>query len=445
MAARKNNKVPEENFFEALTLLSQERGIPAEELMAKIAKAIEGAVKKDYDVDEDHIQVVMDAKDNNFGVAILKEVVDVMPVADEEGLEPEPDTRHLILLEDARKVDKNVGVGDTLRIPLKTKEFGRIAAQTAKHVIRQGLRDAERALLFQEMQSKTHEILSAVVNDVDEKRGLVTLGVGRGEAVLPRSEQVPGEVLREGQHVKVYVVDVLETERGPKIMLSRTHPGLLKRMLEMEVPEIFDGTVEVKAVSREAGQRAKVAVYSKNPDVDPVGACIGPRGTRVAKIVEELGGEKIDLIRYSEDPVEFIKASLSPATVVRVDLLGGEKNSCRATVPDNQLSLAIGNRGQNARLSARLTGYSIDIRPESDKSDPYEEFAAAEAAARAQAAAAEAARALAAQQAAEEDPDAAPLDDMAPQDTLPIDRTDDAPMDTEDAPAQPEGALGTSE
>ncbi len=363
--AVKRTKMPEENFFDALEMLARERGIPKEELMSKIAKAIESAVKKDYDVDEDHIRVIMDTEKGNFGVVIIKEVVAAFPEADDEGLEPEPDTRHLILHTDAVKIKKSAKVGDMLEIPLKTKEFGRIAAQTAKHVIRQGLRDAERNQMFTEMQSKSHEILPATVTGVDEKRGLVTLTIGRNEAVLPHNEQVPGEVLFEGQRIKVYVVDVLATERGPKIMISRTHPGLVKRMFEMEVPEIFDGTVEVKAISREAGQRTKMAVWSKNPDVDPVGACIGPRGSRVARIVEELGGEKIDVVRYSEDPAEFISAALAPANVVKVELLDSEKKSCRATVPDHQLSLAIGNKGQNARLTARLTGYNIDIRPES--------------------------------------------------------------------------------
>ena len=363
MASR--NKMPEENFFDALEMLSRERGIPVEELKDRIKKAIESAVKKDYDVDEEHIRVEMDTEKGKFGVIIIKEVVEAFPEADDEGLEPEPDTRHLILLSDAVKVKKTAKVGQMLEIPLKTKEFGRIAAQTAKHVIRQGLRDAERNQMYTEMQSKSHEILPAIVNNVDEKRGLVSLSIGRNEAILPKNEQVPGEVLLEGQRIKVYVVDVLATERGPKIMISRTHPGLVKRIFEMEVPEIFDGTVEVKAISREAGARTKMAVWSKNPDVDPVGACIGPKGSRVATIVEELNGEKIDIVRYSEDPVEFISAALSPANVVKVEILDSEKKSCRVTVPDHQLSLAIGNKGQNARLTARLTGYNIDIRPES--------------------------------------------------------------------------------
>ena len=267
---------------------------------------------------------------------------------------------------EAQQKKKSCKVGDEYAIPLKTKDFGRIAAQTAKHVIRQGLKEAERSQMYAEMQSKAHEIISAVVTNIEPVKGIVTLELGKGGvATLPRNEQVAGEELREGQHVKVYVVDVMETERGPRMMISRTHPGLVKRMFEMEVPEIFDGTVEIKAISREAGARTKMAVWSKDENVDPVGACIGPRGQRVANIVEELGGEKIDIVRWSEDPAQFISAALSPATVVGVELLEGDTKSCRVTVPDHQLSLAIGNKGQNARLCARLTGYNIDIRPES--------------------------------------------------------------------------------
>ena len=232
-------------------------------------------------------------------------------------------------------------------------------------MIRQGIREAERNQLYSEMQSKAHEIVTARVLRIDPERGIVALEMGKGEAVLPRSEQVPGEEFYEGQHVQVYVKDVLVTERGPKIIISRTSEQLVKRMFEMEVPEIFDGTVEIRAISREAGVRTKMAVWSKDENVDPVGACIGAHGARVNKIVEELGGEKIDIVRWSEDVAEFISAALSPAKVVKVEILEGERKACRVTVPDHQLSLAIGNKGQNARLCARLTGYNIDIRPES--------------------------------------------------------------------------------
>lgn len=342
-------------FFEALAMLEAERGLSAEYLLEKIKNAIVIAVKKDYDVEDDNVAVEIDPETGKFNVNLLKHIVEEVE---------NPNTE--ISLEDAQAKKKTSKLGTDFVIPLKTKDFGRIAAQTAKHVIRQGLKEAERSQMYAEMQSKAHEIISAVVTNIEPVKGIVTLELGKGGvATLPRNEQVAGEELREGQHVKVYVVDVMETERGPRMMISRTHPGLVKRMFEMEVPEIFDGTVEIKAISREAGARTKMAVWSKDENVDPVGACIGPRGQRVANIVEELGGEKIDIVRWSEDPAQFISAALSPATVVGVELLEGDTKSCRVTVPDHQLSLAIGNKGQNARLCARLTGYNIDIRPES--------------------------------------------------------------------------------
>ena len=342
-------------FFEALAMLEKERGLPADYLLEKIKNAIVIAVKKDYEVEDENVSVVIEPDQGKFSVSLLKTVVEEVE---------DPATE--ISLEEAQQKKKSCKAGDEYAIPLKTKDFGRIAAQTAKHVIRQGLKEAERSQMYAEMQSKAHEIISAVVTNIEPVKGIVTLELGKGGvATLPRNEQVAGEELREGQHVKVYVVDVMETERGPRTMISRTHPGLVKRMFEMEVPEIFDGTVEIKAISREAGARTKMAVWSKDENVDPVGACIGPRGQRVANIVEELGGEKIDIVRWSEDPAQFISAALSPATVVGVELLEGDTKSCRVTVPDHQLSLAIGNKGQNARLCARLTGYNIDIRPES--------------------------------------------------------------------------------
>ena len=342
-------------FFEALAMLEKERGLPADYLLEKIKNAIVIAVKKDYEVEDENVSVVIEPDQGKFSVSLLKTVVEEVE---------DPATE--ISLEEAQQKKKSCKAGDEYAIPLKTKDFGRIAAQTAKHVIRQGLEEAERSQMYAEMQSKAHEIISAVVTNIEPVKGIVTLELGKGGvATLPRNEQVAGEELREGQHVKVYVVDVMETERGPRMMISRTHPGLVKRMFEMEVPEIFDGTVEIKAISREAGARTKMAVWSKDENVDPVGACIGPRGQRVANIVEELGGEKIDIVRWSEDPAQFISAALSPATVVGVELLEGDTKSCRVTVPDHQLSLAIGNKGQNARLCARLTGYNIDIRPES--------------------------------------------------------------------------------
>lgn len=342
-------------FFEALSMLEKERGLPADYLLEKIKNAIVIAVKKDYETEDANVSVEIEPSTGKFNVSLLKTVVE------------EVENPHMeIALSEATTKRKTAQVGESISFPLKTKDFGRIAAQTAKHVIRQGLKEAERSRMYEEMQSKEHEILSAVVSNIDRAKGLLTLELPQGGiATLPRSEQIAGEEFAEGDHIKVYVVDVAPGERGPKMILSRTHPGLVKRMFEMEVPEIFDGSVEIMAISREAGARTKMAVWAKDENIDPVGACIGPHGQRVSSIVEELGGEKIDIVPYSEDPAAFISAALSPAKVVGVELLEGEPKSCRVTVPDNQLSLAIGNKGQNARLTARLTGYNIDIRPES--------------------------------------------------------------------------------
>ena len=342
-------------FFDALAALEKERGLPADYLIEKIKAAIVIAVKKDYEVEDDNVVVDIDPAIGSFRASLLQDIVEEVE---------NPHTQ--VSLEDAQKIRKTYKVGQRLVTPLKTKEFGRIAAQTAKHVIRQGLREGERSLQCSEMQSRAHEIITGTVTAVDPERGNIVLDLGKGgSAVLPRNEQVPGEVYTEGQMLQVYIVDVVASERGPRVMISRTHPGLVKRLFELEVPEIYDGTVEVKAISREAGARTKMAVWSKDANVNPVSACIGPHGDRVAAVVEKLGGEKIDIVKWSEDISEFISAALSPAKVVKVELLPGETRSCRVTVPDQQLSLAIGNKGQNARLCARLTGYNIDIRPES--------------------------------------------------------------------------------
>ncbi len=340
-------------FFDALYMLEKEKGIPVTYLVEKISNAIAIAVKRDVGGSEDNI-VEIDPETERFYVAIRKTVAEVV---ENPMLE--------ISLEEALRYDKKAKVGDIVEIPLETKQFGRIAAQSAKHVIRQGIREAEKGQLLEEYQSRQHDIISAVVLRNDPRRGSVTLEISGSEAMLPKSEQVPGEELRDGDHIKVYVVDVVNSEKGPRLMISRTHPGLVKRLFEMNVPEIYDGTVEIKAISREAGSRTKMAVYSRDENVDPVGACIGPKGSRVSSIVEELGGEKIDVVPFSEDPTQFIAAALSPASVLSVEEDPEQPKSCHVTVPDNQLSLAIGNKGQNARLAARLTGWKIDIRPES--------------------------------------------------------------------------------
>lgn len=264
---------------------------------------------------------------------------------------------------------KRAKLGDTIKIPVETKKFGRIAAQAAKQVIIQGIREAERGIVYEEFTSKEHEILTGVVSRIEPRTGSVSIRISSNseytEAMLAPNERIKTEPLKEGDRIKVYVVEVRNSTKGPQVLISRTHPGLVKRLFELEVPEIFDGTVEIKSIAREAGSRAKMAVWSTDPDVDPIGACVGPKGGRVASIVEELGGEKIDIIKYSEIPEEYIAAALAPSEVISVTMLEDGK-SCRVIVPDSQLSLAIGKEGQNARLAARLTGYKIDIKPESE-------------------------------------------------------------------------------
>lgn len=351
-------------FFDALRSLEKEKGISAEYLIEKISNAIAIAVKRDMG-GTDNAVVEIDPEKGRFYVAIRKTVV-------EEITDPETE----ITLSDATRYSRTAVVGSTVEIPLEPREFGRIAAQSAKHVIRQGISEAEKSQIVQKYQDKKFEIVSAPILKIDEVRGSATIEIDKTEAILPKSEQVPGEELHEGQRIMVYVVDVMTSGKNPKLMISRTHPGLIKRLFELHTPEIKDGTVEIKAVSREAGSRTKMAVWSKDENVDAVGACIGPRGSRVSAIVEELGGEKIDVIRYSENPEELIAAALSPAQVLRVTVDEDGGHFCQAVVPDNQLSLAIGNKGQNVRLAARLTGWKIDIVSETQAKEEEAERAA---------------------------------------------------------------------
>lgn len=340
-------------FFEAVRMLEAEKGLSAEYLFEKIATAITVAAKHDYN-GKDIVHCDIDPEKEKIKVYVRKNVVDEIEDEDED-----------MLLENALEIRKSAKVGGTIDIPLKTKDFGRIVAQTAKHVIRQAIREAERDKQLAEFQSKNQELVTAKINRIDPLTGNATLEIGKTIAILPKAEQVPGEVLVEGESIKIFVVDVKEGGKGPKIMISRTHPNLVRRLFETEVPEIFDGTIEIKSISREAGSRTKIAVFSKDENVDAVGACIGPRGQRVSNIVEALGGEKIDIITYSEDSAKFVSASLAPSDVCSVEIIDEEAKSCRATVPDDQLSLAIGNKGQNVRLAAKLTGWKIDIKPES--------------------------------------------------------------------------------
>ena len=342
-----------EEIFAALAMLEKERGIPQNFMMGKIIQALTTAYKRDHDGVENVI-VDVDEERHELKMYVQKEVVEEVEV---------PGTQ--ISLDAAKALSAKHELGGIVNIPVENVEFGRIAAGNGKQVIIQGLREAERGMVYDEFNSKQHEILTGVVTRIDPRNGNVSLRIGTGtestEALLMAGEQVPGEEMGEGTHIKVYVVDVRRSTRGPQVLISRTHPGLVKRLFELEVPEIYDGTVEVRSIAREAGSRTKMAVWSNDENVDPIGACVGPKGQRVANIVDELRGEKIDIIKYSEDPAQFIAAALAPADVVDV-WLSDEGKGCRVIVPDDQLSLAIGKEGQNARLAAKLTGWKIDIK-----------------------------------------------------------------------------------
>ncbi len=345
--------------FEALAQLEKERGIPKDYMLDKITQALVAAYKKDKDGYTDNVFV--DLSDGTMRMYVQKEVVDdVFTPATE------------ISIDAARKIDKRAQLGDLINVDVETKNFGRIAAQTAKQVIIQGIREAERGMIFDSFSSKEHEILTGTVLRIEPQSGdmIVRIGTGndRTDALLSNSEQVHTEHFSEGDMIRVYVVEVRRSNRGPQVIVSRTHPGLVKRLFELEVPEIESGLVEVKSISREPGSRTKIAVCAAEAGIDPVGACVGTRGGRVGAVVDELRGEKMDIVVWSEDPAQFVASALSPADVISVTMIPGQK-ACRVIVPDDQLSLAIGKEGQNVRLAARLTGCKIDIKPESQAAD----------------------------------------------------------------------------
>ena len=345
-------------FFEAVEDIEKEKGIPRSYMYDKINQAMLAAFRRDNPECGDNVEILLDEDKKRIEMSVKKTVVEQVE-----------DPNMEINLEAAKKISRRARLGDVIVVPVETKKFGRIAAQAAKQVIIQGIREAERGIIYEEFTSKEHEILTGVVSHIEPRNGSVSIRISSNseftEAMLAPNERIKTEALREGDRIKVYVVEVRNSTRGPQVLISRTHPGLVKRLFELEVPEIFDGTVEIKSIAREAGSRTKMAVWSSDPDVDPIGACVGPKGGRVASIVNELGGEKIDIVKYSESPEEYIAASLSPSEVVSVTMLEDGK-SCRVIVPDGQLSLAIGKEGQNARLAAKLTGYKIDIKPESE-------------------------------------------------------------------------------
>lgn len=344
-------------FFLALEQLEKEKGIPVDYMLDRVGQALITAYKRENDGMTDNVYVEPNREESTIRMFVRKTVVDDVYEPYEE-----------LSLEEARELKPGAMLGDIIDIDVPTRSFGRIAAQTAKQVIIQGIREAERGMVLSEFESKEHEILPAVVSRIDPRSGNVILEmISQGEkteAVLTPSEQVNGESYAEGERVKVYVIEVRKGTRGPQVMISRTHPGLVKRLFELEVPEIHDGVVEVKSIAREAGNRTKIAVTANDENVDPIGACVGTRGARVGTIVNELGGEKIDIVKWSEDTAAFVSAALAPADVISATVQPDGK-SCRVIVPDDQLSLAIGKEGQNARLAAKLTGCKIDIAPAS--------------------------------------------------------------------------------
>ena len=364
MARKSTKKQPEvpqvdvgAEIFTALRELEKAKGIPVEYMVERLKQALANAYRKDRedrrDVPADN--VVVDLSEKGLSMHIVKTCV--------EELE---DTALEIHIDAARNINPNVQVGDVVSIPVDINKFGRIAAQTAKQVVIQGIREAERGAVYESYSSKAQELLTGTVLRIDPTSGDMFVRVGTGseqsDAVLRSGEQIPGETYKEGDTIRVYVLEVHKANRGPLVHVSRTHPNLVRRLFEKETPEIADGQVEVRNIAREAGSRSKMAVRAVLEGVDPVGACVGPRGGRVGAVVEELHGEKIDIVVWSEDPCQYVKAALSPADVISVTLIPGQK-ACRCIVPDDQLSLAIGKEGQNARLAARLTGYKIDIKP----------------------------------------------------------------------------------
>ena len=336
--------------MEALKGLQQANGITMEELVESIKQNILKAVRREYPETE-NVRIEINPAKGVLEMALLKTVV--------EG-EPE-DPANEISLDKAKTYRKRIALGDVCEVPISPATFSRVAASTAKQSIRADMKQFERDRLVEQYKDKEHELATATVQKVEPGTGNAIIVIDKDEIYFPRQEHIPGEELKAGDIIKVYVVGILNPDKKPSVKVSRTHRDFVKRLFELEVPEIYDGTVEVKAISREAGSRSKIAVVSTNPDVDAIGACIGPRRARISAIVNELCGEKIDLIPYSEDDAEFIAKALAPAEVISVTLAEDGSKSCSVVVPANQLSLAIGNKGQNAKLAARLTGYKIDI------------------------------------------------------------------------------------
>ena len=337
-------------FMQAFEQLGKEKGIAPEILFDAIEAALISAYKRNFSAAQ-NVRVSLDRITGDIHVYARKNIVDVV----------ENDIVEMDLIE-AKKINSDYEIDDIIEIEVTPKNFGRIAAQTAKQVVVQRIREAERGIIYEEFSNRESDILTGIVQRIEQKN--VFIDLGKAEAILAPSEQIPFEQYKHGDRVKSYIIEVKKTTKGPQILVSRTHPGLLKRLFELEVPEIHDGIVEIKSVAREPGMRSKIAVFSRDEDVDPVGSCVGHKGMRVQTIVNELKGEKIDIVKWNADPVKYIANSLSPAKVVSVEVNEIEKVS-KVVVPDYQLSLAIGKEGQNARLAAKLTGWKIDIKSES--------------------------------------------------------------------------------
>ncbi|MCY3034346.1 transcription termination factor NusA [Aerococcus mictus] len=340
--------------IQAFEMLEQEKGISKDTIIDAVQSALVFAYKRNFDQAQ-NVEVVFDDKKGSFHVYSVKEVVETVM-----------DSNLEVSLEDALEINRGYEIGDKIRFEVTPEDFGRIAAQTAKQVITQRLREAEREIIYEEFIDYEDDLLTGTVERQD--RRYIYVNLGKIEAVLTPEGQIPGEYFQPHDRIQVYVERVENTTKGPQIYVSRTHPNMLKRLFEQEVPEIYDGTVEIRAIAREAGDRSKLAVYSNDPNVDPVGTCVGPRGSRVQTVVNELKGENMDIIEWDEDPAVLIANALNPADVLAVHFVPNEQ-ACVVVVPDNHLSLAIGKRGQNARLAAKLTGYKIDIKSETEYED----------------------------------------------------------------------------
>lgn len=345
--------------FQALTTLSEEKGIDKETLLNALEAALISAYKKNFKT-ASNVSVKFNEEEGTMKVYARKRVVEEVQNELEE-----------ISLEEARQINRAYEVGDIIEEEVTPKNFGRIAAQAAKQVVTQRVREAERDVIYEEYIDREEDVITGIVQRVDGNNVFVDLG--KVEAKLSKIDQIPSEEYKVHDRIKVYITKVTKTGKGPQVSISRSHPGLLKRLFEMEVPEIYDGTVEIKSIAREAGERSKIAVYASNPEVDPVGSCVGPKGQRVQAVVNELNGEKIDIVEWSDDPVVYVSNALSPSKVIDV-LVDEAENQTTVIVPDDQLSLAIGKKGQNARLAAKLTGWKIDIKSESEANELGIEF-----------------------------------------------------------------------